>query len=229
MSFLKVHQIYFEESQKAILEPNYIPYDNSSKCTIWFENTPIKDLIFEGAHLESEYWGVISYNLRNKLSQTKKWQEVFAKNHSVKDFSSTEFEQILLDQKPDVMSFCLHPAQDQVRVGEKYHPKFVVYWKYIMDQIGYPWVPEVWLWISYCQFHVAKSKIYERYVFEMLVPAMKVMEGMPELMEPSLYNKPYPERLQKETGVDHWTYHAFLCERMMSFFVHIHSLKGISY
>jgi hypothetical protein len=66
-------------------------------------------------------------------------------------------------------------------------------------------------------------------VKEMLGPTMDIMKGMPELMENSRYPKALPDHLKKSFGINHYPYHPFLCERMFSYFVHLHKLKCLHY
>lgn len=223
--FLKVYQIYFDDSQLQQLE--FIPHKNTD-CTVFFENTVIADLIEKGAHLDAEYFGVVSYQLRQKLQLTKRWRSDIG-NISNTVFSPTLFEGFLQRHKPDVMSFQQHVGHDNVMYADRFHPNFSAFFAKIMQKIGYNWVPTHFESVVYCNFFVAKSEIYEKYVREMLIPAMKVMSEMPELMGNSNYpNKLRPE-LRAKFGVNHYPYHTFLCERMFSYFMHIHKYKCLNY
>lgn len=224
--FLKVFQIYFDDSQLAQLE--YLPLKNDN-CTVFFENTVIKNLIESGHHLDAEYFGVVSYQLRKKLDLTKAWRGSKIGNVSNTEFSPILFEQVLLAEKPDVLSFQRHESHDNVSFSDRFHPNFTTYFRKIMHQIGYNWQPTTFEHIVYCNFFVAKSEIYEKYVKEMLIPAMKVMETMPELMGNSRYPKQLPPVLCQKFGINHYPYHTFICERMFSYFMHLHKLKCINY
>ncbi len=225
-SFLKVYQIYFDESQLSQIEFTPIKNDN---CTVFFENTVIKNLIESGAHLESDYFGVVSYQLRKKLDLTRKWKIDNIANTSNTEFSPKLFEDVLLKEKPDVLSFQRHARHDNITFSDRFHPNFTTHFRKIMHAIGYNWEPTVFENIVYCNFFVAKSSIYEKYVTEMLIPAMKIMETMPELMRNSGYPKSLPENLKETFGVNHYPYHAFICERMFSYFMHLNKLNCINY
>lgn len=224
-NFLKVYQIYFDDSQAGMLE--YIPVKNSD-CTPFFENTIIKKLIEEGAHLDAEYFGVVSYSLRNKLDLSRKWGKDIA-NLSVTEFNPGLFESVLYERKPDVLSFQRHTPHDNVTYADKFHPNFSRYFKEIMAKIGYDWHPQRLDHVVYSNFFVAKSEIYARFVHEMLIPAMKVMDEMPELYKDSRYPKRLPHHLQRSFGVPHYPYHTFICERMFSYFAHINKLNCLNY
>jgi hypothetical protein len=130
---------------------------------------------------------------------------------------------------PDAMSFQRHIQHDTVSFADKFHPKFSVYFKEIMSKIGYNWSPEVLENVFYCNYFVAKSDIYEKYCKEKLIPAINVMKNMQELLKNSGYPKALPLNLVDKFGINHYPYHPFLCERMFSYFAHIHKLKCLHY
>lgn len=223
--FLKIYQIYFDDTQVGALD--YIPVKNPD-CTEFFENSVIRKLIQEGAHLDSEYFGVVSYSLRNKIDLSRKWGGDIA-NLSVTEFTPQLFESVLKASAPDVLSFQRHTKHDNVSLADKYHPNFSKFFKEIMRNIGYNWHPQVLNHVAYSNLFVAKSEIYERYVREMLDPAMDFMAKMPELRANSRYPKRLPVDLQRRFGLPHYPYHTFLCERMFSYFAHINNLNCLNF
>lgn len=227
--FLKVYQIYFNESQQ--LEPEYIPYKNEN-CTVFFENSVIVDLINEGANLNSAYFGVVSYKLREKIGSVMKerWANIpNIANHSVKEFTPDLFETELSKHLPDVMSFQRHLPHDPISVAERFHPGFTKHFKTIMNEIGYDWNPTHFENVFYCNFFVAKSDIYDRYVKDMLKPAMEVMKSRVSVFENSHYPERLPDNLRQKFGISHYPFHPFLCERMFSYFAHLNKLKCLHY
>jgi|GEM_PF-2196530 len=222
---MKVYQIYFHESQIVELEPGYIPHFNRD-CTVFFESEVIKDLVLLGEHKSTDYFGVVSYKLKHKLGYMKEnWKNnKNIANTSVNEFTTEQFEAELMKYKPDAMSFQRHAPHDPVLVADGFHPFFRKYWTYIMNEIGYRWVPTRIENIFYCNYFVAKEKLYEKYVKEMLVPAMEVMKDMPELYGNCNYPRAFPENLKTQFGINSWPYHAFICERFFSYFSHIHNL-----
>lgn len=222
--FLKIYQIYFDENQKKDLD--YIPYLNEN-CNVFFENQVIVDLIKSGAHNDCEYFGVVSHGLRDKLDlMNKQWASIDnLANHSSKKFTPAKFESELRFHKPDVMSFEKHKPQDTITFADIFHPNFKIHFQYIVNRIGYYWNPTVFQDIFYCNNFVAKKEVYEKYVNELLLPAMDIMKTMPELMKDSKYEKPLPDNLKKSFGINHYPYHPFLAERFFSYFCHIHKLS----
>lgn len=232
--FLKVYQIYFDPTQTTLLEPEYIPYYNPD-CTVYFENSVIETLINCGAQVGAEYFGVVSYKLREKIGSVMKerWTNIPAiANHSLKEFTPALFEAELLRHRPDVMSFQRHMPHDPIKVADRFHPGFSKYFYHIVGSIGLPIPgppPTHYNDVFYCNYFVAKSEIYERYVKEALIPAMYVMKSIPELIGNSGYPHKLPLPLQNKFGISHYPYHSFLCERLFTYWVWVNGLKCLHY
>lgn len=225
---MKVYQVYFREEQLPALD--YTPYYNKD-CTLFFENSVICDLINQGAHKRDNYFGVVSHQLRQKVAIGKtNWAAIKnIANTSVTEFTPENFEIGLLKGKPDAMSFQRHIPHDPISFADQFHPNFSIYFARLMKRIGYNWNGEKLPDVFYCNYFVAKSDIYERYVKEMLIPFMEAMKFMPELMNDSKYPKPLPEELKKKFGIAHYPYHPFLCERLFSYFAYKNNLKCLHY
>jgi len=232
MSRLKVFQIYFDESQIPLLEKEYIPFFND-KPTLYLESQVIADLVTTDEHIGSDYFAVVSHKLREKIGPEMKdnWRNhPKIANPSVKDFTPEQFEAELEKHRPDVLSFQCHMPHDTIQVADRFHPGFQKHWEKIMHEIAYEWTPTRFEDVFYCQFFAAKSAIYESFVSDMLLPAMRVMDTMPELMLNANYNNtPFPEYLKKKYNVENWTFHPFICERMFSWYAHKNKLKCLHY
>jgi len=222
---LKIFQIYFDDSHRAGLE--YIPLRNDD-CTVYFENSVIKQLIESGAHADSDYFGVVSYKLRAKFGFPPHQGSILG-NISTRAFSPEAFEKEVRRVAPDAMSFLTLVPHDPIALADHFHPGFSHLFGRIMKAIGYDWTPTVFRDVIYFNHFVAKAAVYERYVKEMLAPAMAVMDQMPELLQNSNYPGLLPERLQARFGVPHYPFHTFLCERFFSYFAHIHQLQCAHY
>ncbi len=230
---MKIYQIYFEESQLAQCEHDmdgWFPYFNE-KCSIFFESQVIHDLIGQGQHKDCDYFGVVSYKLRQKLGYMKEnWKNnKNIANTSVNNFTPEQFTRELYKGMPDAMSFQRHAPHDPVIVADMFHPGFSKFWVEIMKKIGYKWTPTHCENVFYCQYFVAKAEIYEKFDREMLGPGMEVMLTMPELWGNSRYPRPWPDNLAKQFCVPHWTYHPFIAERFFSYFAQIHNLNCLHY
>lgn len=229
---LRVFQIYFKEEHLTRLEPQFKPFHNKLEdTTVFLESEVIRTLIESNAHIGATYFGVVAYKLREKLGFTKEnWKNnKNIANISTQEFTVEEFTNQVYEMQPDVMSFQRHKAHDTVSVANGFHPGFKDFWTIIMSRIGIDWKPMVYQNVFYCNYFVARSEIYERFVKEFLAPAMNVMKTMPELYRYCNYPEPFPDHLKKQLAVDHWTFHPFLCERMFTHFAHMHKLNCLHY
>lgn len=225
--FLQVYQIYFDETQRQKLI--YKPYFNE-ECSLFFEHSIMCKLIEEKCHLESTYFGVVSHSLKEKIGDFKRFSpRIKIANLSTSQFTKDSFELELSRNLPDVMSFQRHASHDPVSLANNYHPNFSDFFKEIMEKIGYKWHPITFENVFYCNYFVCKSEIYELFINEMLRPAMDMMNNMPQLLANSNYPKQLPDHLKKNWGLNHYPYHAFLCERMFSYFVHLNKYTCLHY
>jgi hypothetical protein len=223
---MKIFQVYFDDSQQADLD--YVPLRNDD-CTVYFESAVIKRLVEAGAHAGDDYFGVVSHQLRSKIRYTRdRWAGEIA-NVSTRAFSPEAFAAEIARAAPDVMGFQTHVPHDPVAVADRFHPGFARHFQHIMGAIGYGWTPTVFAHVFYFNHFVATPAVYERYVAEMLAPAMAVMDHMPELMQDSRYPHPLPAPLQARFGIPHYPFHPFLCERFFSYFAHLHRLRCAQY
>jgi len=222
-NFLKIYQIYFNESQLS--ELSYEPYLNND-CTPFFEASVMRDLIENDKHLDSRYFGI----LPPKFEEKKDWinKHHFGLSHTDKnkmlDLSSDHSMKKGI-KSADVISFTRQIKLDPITKIEWMHKNIDVYFKEIMNKIGYDWRPTVFNHVIYSNLFIAKSEIYEMFVKEMLAPAMDVMMGMPELFGNSCYPKELSKELKSKFNCEDYPYHSFICERMMSYYIHIHNLN----
>jgi hypothetical protein len=223
---MRIFQVYFHEEQRADLD--YVPFRNDD-CSVYFENSVIRQLVESGAHAGDDYFGVVSHQLRSKLGYTRdRWAGEIA-NVSRRAFSPAHFAAEVASAAPDAMGFQTHVPHDPVSLAERFHPGFTQHFRNIMAAIGYGWTPCVFQHVFYFNYFVARAEVYERYVREMLAPAMAVMDHMPELLDDSRYPYPLPEPLRARLGIPHYPFHPFLCERFFSYFAHIQGLTCAFY
>lgn len=199
-----IYQVYFKEEQRGILEPQFTPYNNEGKLTPYYENSVISELVKQESDPD-EYFGVLSWNLRNKIERMKNYPFPF-KNISPDSYSFNWLvEQI--ERNEDVIFLMEHNPHSPVHTANWIHPNFHYHWNNIMSCLGIDWNQSVqWYDVIYCNFFIAKHHIYKRYVDELLDPAMKIMDTMPELNEDAKY----------PMGPG-YTYHPFICERLFSY------------
>jgi len=79
----------------------------------------MRRLVEAGAHRAGDYFGVVSYQLRQKIEGTReswKHNEEIA-NLSARDFTLEAFERELRRKTPDAMSFVRHAPHDPVTLA----------------------------------------------------------------------------------------------------------------
>jgi len=199
-----IHQVYFKPEQRGVLEPLFTPYSNEGKLTPYYENSVISELVKQESNPD-EYFGVLSWNLRGKIERMKKYPAPFT-NISPDSYSfNWLIWQIGINQ--DVVFFMKHLPHDPVVAAARIHPNFLHHWYALIDALKLGFREEgKWENVIYCNFFMAKHKIYKQYVDEMLDPAMKIMDTIPELNEDAKY----------PMGPG-YTYHTFICERLFSY------------
>lgn len=200
-----IYQVYYKEEQRGILEPQFTPYNNAGMLTNYFENSIIA-LLAKKESDPNEYFGVLSWNLRRKIELMKQFKSPFTNTSKASYSFNWLLEQIEKDE--DVIFLMEHNPHSPVFEANKIHPRFAIHWKKMMTLLGIECdVLVSWERVIYCNFFIAKHHIYKRYVDELLIPAMRVMEEqMPELNEDAHY--------PKGPG---YTHHSFICERLFSY------------
>ncbi len=224
MNKLKVFQIYFNEAQLPL---NFIPYYNE-KCSPYFENKVIVDLIKKNQHKGCTHFGVLSHKFAEKIKErmSSNWDSLpELKNHHRFLMNADEIEKALALFDPPVLALMQHPAHDPVSFGGRFHQKLPDFFKEVTKKIGAEWKPEVFDRVYYSNYFIAKPAIYADYVNTMLAPAIQVMDDMPDLWQDSGYPKKLPENLSKEWGVNYYPYHTFILERLFSYYCNINKNK----
>jgi hypothetical protein len=206
---INIQQIYFDQASKANLLEGAIPYYNQY-LTEFFENEVIATLPITG-----DYHGVFSHDIAFEM--------VF----KMDGLPFTIYNlKLLIDRYPsDIYSFQKRrQSPNIVYQADNYHPNFSKYMVNVLDAIGWQ-LPKRLDFIILFNHFVAKSELYQRYVDELLKPAMEVMKTMPKLYANAGYKKLTPVNVATNWG--HYPYHPFLCERLPSIFVqkHIKEIK----
>lgn len=205
---LRIFQIYYSQETKAHCFKRgwWHPYDNTGKLTPFFENTVIANLIKAKAHRGAEYFGVFSHDIAKEIVFKENGQRL-----------NPESLRECMESGHDVYSFQKRRQQTNIILqAERYHPGFVEYTERILHKIGYA-IPQKLDKIILFNHFIMRSNLYERYVKEMLLPAMKVMATMEELDEDAGYKrKDRRPDFGDQLGYEHYPYHPFICERLPS-------------
>lgn len=203
---LTCYQIYYsmETAKNCFPETSWWRWwDNTGKVSPFFENAVIKEIISAG-YTNADYIGIFSHAAGYKIT--------FKENGL--EFNPENLRKVVLEYGADFYSFQKRRQQKNIILqAEHYHKGITDMTRKILDKIGYELPSKLDKIVLFNHF-VARREVYERYVEEMLIPAMDVMAMMPELNENAGYKSTPPK------GMTHWPYHPFILERLPSVWLH---------
>lgn len=126
---------------------------------------------------------------------------------------------LLKREDVDIISFC-NQIPNYLAWTEKQHPGFMVLFRALCSHLGLK-VAEPKC-VIYSNFFVAKKPVYKAYS-EILDKAIEWLERpdiKPIVMKDATYKAGLSkEKLKSYTGLDHYTYHTFLLERLISVYI----------
>jgi hypothetical protein len=253
MSAVVIYQIYYSEETKRLIEPEYIPYDNSLKTNKYFESQVMCDLVKNNKHLGSQYFGVVSCNLKQKIGNAQTWGRTL-RNQDRQSFTPKSFEDFTLNSNADIVTMTKHPPHIVFLVAEKYHRGIMNLANDILKKIStkrvrsdylkerglglnyripemQPSVNQISQRPIYFNYFIARPNIYENYLNTMLIPAMDIMDNDPRIKEmcsaPSGYKEPMSQEdkeiLNGLIGFPYYPMYPFICERLINIYVLAHN------
>lgn len=212
---LNIWQIYYSERTRKNCYSEYSLYDNTDKLTEHFENSVIVELIEKGEHLKGEYFGVFSHDIGSDI--------VFREDGMA--FNPHNLEKVVkANTEVDVFSFQKRRNQKNIVFqAENYHKGFLEIMKNVLSETGFlSELPRRLDKIILFNYWVARSEVYASYVEELLAPAMKVLEQIPEAYQDAKYKTveaETKERFRRAFGKPWYPYHPFILERLPSIFM----------
>jgi hypothetical protein len=223
---IKAYQIYYDESQKDSLSHGFIPHFNA-KATVHLESGIICDLVNRGECSNCDYFGVFSWNLKNKIKTINfcTWGD------KVNEYNGFDLLTI------NTFNYNKHKHFPPL---EKHYPRklhgtiwsaFDLLLKKLYEQNILPnrqYLVECKKYI-YCNYFIAKKNIYLDYVNSLLNPAIDLSQTDDELnsmiMQLDLeYNLP-PKRFVEDTGFTTYPKIPFILERLINVYIEAHKLK----
>jgi hypothetical protein len=216
---IRIRQVYYDWFQQGSLlkgsEPYYYPLADP-----FLENRVLRDCVRCGDHLGSDYYGVLSWRFSQKTG--KKGVDVQSAIERDAD-------------RPDVYSFFGNAPDANVwlRAVLVCHPlRLAEIAQKIFNRLGRTEdIFELKTPVIYSNYWIARPFVLERYVSEMLVPAMSLMEEDDEIrtlcFEDARYRPVHhralsPRKCKKIFGRPYYTYHPFICERLFPSWLALH-------
>jgi glycosyltransferase involved in cell wall biosynthesis len=211
---VKIHSIVYD-NEKQVVE--YTPYDNSGIRTkeekSWrFEYNPIIDIVSKGGDPET-YLGIFSWKFLSKTAVSK---SILYKTLNMQKYNDYDF--IGLSRR-----YWKSP-KEYLEFSFSHHPKLEVLLNRVLDHLGKSeYHKEEYV---YSNFFLMKTKYWVDYVENWIKPALEFMENDPEYFENANYSTGLdPVKLKELTGLDYYTYHTFVLERLILYYIADKKLK----
>ena len=201
----KIYSIVYNDMQDV----EYQKYDNSNIKTIeqksyLFEYGPMIDII-DNHTITEDYLGIFSWKFPLKTGVFKK--KLFW----------------LMNNSPnaDIYILCNYVFKEgYLEFTNKYHPGF--------KDIFYPLCEDLGLKVEepkfpiYSNFFIMKTELYKDYVNTVIKPAIELLET--KYRDLAWKNANYlaglkPELLKEFTGLDYYTFHTFVLERLINQYI----------
>ena len=215
---LEMYSVTYDKNQI----PEYKNYDNSAIKTkeqkSWrFEYNPMIDIVSKIETDEEDYLGILSYKFNEKTGIPK---NILLKTLKKKKYQNYDF--INLAQK------YWKTTKDYLKFGYDYHQNLEPLVKRVLEKLNVPYEYNKDDY-TYSNFFIMKKKFWKDYVDNWVVPALEFMENDPEYFENAKYFAGLtPEKLKELTELDHYTYHTFILERLICFFIKNRNLNATS-
>jgi len=218
---IKIFQIYFEPSQKELLNPKSIPYLNEF-LTPLFENQVILDL--QPEIKGSDYFGILSHKFEQKNEMLIPFDVIERGEYDIycvgsKSIFNHNVWQFSTDAHGRLWSYLFFEMINESLFNNNSSLTFEVL-KNTNKGI-------------YQNAIVCKSEIYNLYIETTLKPCVEWLENNISLKslifsECKYEGKLSAEQLLLKIGLPHYTFHTFLLERLWSIFIEVNKVNNLS-
>lgn len=159
--------------------------------------------------------------------QLKEWTGIFSWKFPLK---TGVFEKKIIksiDDNYDIIYFC-KPIINYLKFTEVHHPGFMKLFNSVCSDLGLK-INEP-RHVIYSNFFVARTDVYREYVNNIIKPAIELLETKhkKQAWADSKYKGLSKEKLNKYTGLDYYTMHTFILERLISVWIDNKKIKSIN-
>lgn len=209
---LKLYSITYKDDQYA----EYERYDNNHINSIeqksyLFEYNPILDIVNNKIDnlKNSDYLGILSHKYSKKMGLPKRLMYKL-------------FNEVTAKQDIDFINLSRFRINGSYLLWtENQHPGFLEMFAYLCEKLNLKLIDP--FYNVHSNFFIAKKSIYVDYVNNILKPAIDLLENDEFLKEKVWQDAKYKglsnEQLKQYSGLDHYTFHTFLLERLMSVYL----------
>jgi hypothetical protein len=212
-----IKTITYDDNQVS----EYETYNNShirtkEQKSYLFEYNPIIDIV-DNLPEGVEYLGVFSWKFPIKTG--------FSKNilyKSLSHYKHKEYDFLNLSK-----SYWKNTSE-YLHFSYKNHPKLQELLKKLLVHLGKDVHPDRDNY-TYSNFFLMKTDLWKDYIENWVKPAIEFMDNDPEYFEDAIYTTGLSsEKLKELTGLDYYTYHTFVLERLILFYVTNKQLKNLN-
>jgi len=228
---IKIYQIYYSPQQYGLIQQRFVPYYNP-RANRYLENQVMLDCYQNGCYKDCDYFGVTSWRFGDK---TRKSLDDISK-FITRDGGRKDAYGFFISEDRVQQHFLRHNMWRHAT--DKWHPSlFIEIGQKIFDalKLGVN-ILDLRMPIIYSNYWIARPEIFQRYVSELLLPAIRVMEEDPAIRRlcyknssyHTLFKRPDIRKATKRSkpislmqrmrlfGRPYFTYHPFICERLFS-------------
>lgn len=212
-----IKTITYDDNQVS----EYETYNNShirtkEQKSYLFEYNPIIDVV-NNLSPDTEYLGVFSWKFPTKTG--------FSKNILYKSLNHYKYKEY------DILNISKSywkDTKEYLYFSYKYHPKLEELIKKLLIHLDKDIYPDDQHYV-YSNFFLMKTDLWKDYIENWIKPAIEFMDNDPEYFEDAKYITGLSsEKLKELTGLDYYTYHTFVLERLILFYVTNKQLKNLN-
>lgn len=196
--YLKLRQVYFDESQLSGLDSGCVPYSSVGIEPQLYENQHIIDLTRKNDHYDARYWGLTSWRMNSKTGLTK-----------------DEIERQMKEQDgADVYIYNNYGHEFNLLQNKDFPLGKVI--KMLYDKKIIPFTNEKMSWVNvFCNYWVATPQVIDKYLTTFLLPVVDALYNDPDISA-EVNSEMFPHRGKM------YPIHPFVLEYLFGLFVYHH-------
>ncbi len=215
---VKIHSIIYDQNQKADFEV----YDNSHIKTVeqrsyLFEWNAILDISSKLTNLEG-YIGVFSHKFPQKTGLSPKiLNRLLLKNN----YQHYDF----INLSPQHWK----TGREYLQFSEEQHPGLIERLEEICKAVGLKYWHNL-KYVNFSNFYITKIEVFNDYVNNYITPAIAYMENNKDrfMIDAQYKGGLNSEELKKVSGLDFYSFHAFILERLILMYLENKNLKVLN-
>ncbi|HMT01720.1 MAG TPA: hypothetical protein PKD00_00180 [Burkholderiales bacterium] len=204
----KIISITYDTQQITEYDTYFNTINSVAQKSYLFEYNPIIDIIDNNKYnINSyDYLGIFSW----KFAFKSKVSNIEINDHIDNNYDAYGFNAPLFKD-----------GKDYFTQSNKYHPNLLNIIRILCEEIGIKYTdsPKYAVWSN---FFVMRTELYKDYINTYVKPIINLMENKYKILvyKDAKYGGLTKEKLKAYTGLDFYTYHTFILERLISLYLH---------